>query len=70
MKKILNIFDTRIMIWFHYILLTGGLFISFYLGEKYLNLSNLSTVQMFIYWFLTISIIDQLIHSKYVLNVD
>lgn len=70
MRKIFGIFDTRFLIWFHYVLLTGGLFAAFYLGEKFIGLSKLNNWQMFIFWFLVLSITDQLIHSKYILNVD
>ena len=68
MKKIFGIFDTRIMIWFHYVILTGVLFAGFYIGEIYFNLSHLNTGQMFFYWFLVLSIGDQLIH--WFLGVD
>lgn len=68
MKKIFGIFDQRPLIWFHYILLVGALFVGFYFGEAYLNLSNLSTLKMFIFWFAVLSISDQLIHK--IIGVD
>lgn len=68
MVKILGIFDKRPLIWFHYVLLVGALFGGFYLGEHFFNLSKLTTIQMFIFWFIVLSISDQLIH--YLLGVD
>lgn len=68
MKKIFGIFDRRPLIWFHYVLLVGALFGGFYLGQTYFNLSNLSTLKMFIYWFVILSISDQLIHR--IIGVD
>lgn len=62
MGKIFNIFSDDWAIWGHYILLVGILFLGFYIGQAYFNLSNLSTMKMFIYWFVVISIGDQLIH--------
>ena len=67
-RKIFGIFSTNLLIWFHYILLVGALFGGFYLGESYLNLSKLTTIQMFIFWFVVLSISDQLIHK--ILRVD
>jgi hypothetical protein len=52
-------------VWVHYLLLTGMLFAGFYLGDKYLNLSSLTTWQMFIFWFFVIVISDRLIHKYY-----
>jgi len=68
MAKIFGIFDRRPLIWFHYVLLVGALFGGFYLGQTYFNLSNLSTMKMFIYWFVVLSISDQLIHQ--IIGVD
>lgn len=70
MEKLLGIFDTRIMIWFHYAVLVGGLFLGFYVGEHFFNLSKLGYLGMFLFWFVWVSVTDQLIHSKYLLNVD
>jgi len=70
MKKLFDIFDTRLMIWFHYVLLVGALFVGFYIGDRYFNLSNLGFIGMFIFWYIVVSLSDQLIHSKYILNVD
>lgn len=70
MDKIFGIFSKNPMIWFHYILLVGALFLGFYIGDRYFNLSGLSTFYMFIFWYIVVSISDQLIHSKYILNVD
>jgi len=57
-----KIFSRDIWIWIHYILLVFALFGGFYIGQEYFNLNNLSTFKMFIYWFIVISISDQLIH--------
>lgn len=70
MGKIFGIFDTRIIIWVHYLILVGGLFLGFYIGETFFNLSKLSYLGMFIFWFVWVSFSDQLIHSKYILNTD
>lgn len=51
--------------WIHYLLLTGVLFLSFYLGESHLNLSSLKTWQMFIFWFAVLVIGDRAIHRYY-----
>lgn len=66
--KILGIFDRRPLIWFHYILLIGILFLSHYIGTLYFNLDSQSYTFMAIWYFLWISIGDQLIH--YILGVD
>jgi hypothetical protein len=68
MEKLLGIFDKRIKIWFHYVLLVGALFGGFYLGESFFNLSKLNTFQMFIFWYIILSVSDQLIH--YLIGVD
>ena len=67
-KKILGIFSTNKLIWFHYALLVGAAFLGFYLGEQFLNLSTFSNTQMFIFWFVVLSISDQIIHK--ILGVD
>jgi hypothetical protein len=58
----IGIFDKRPLIWFHYVLLVGAMFVGFYFGEAYLNLSQLNPFQMFIFWYIIVSISDQLIH--------
>ncbi len=68
MKKILNIFDTRTLIWFHYFLLIGILFLSHYVGNLYFDLDKQSYLYMGIYYYIWISIGDQLIHK--ILGVD
>jgi len=67
-KKIFGIFDTRSLIWFHYMLLVGALFLFHEIGVKLFDLDNNGYFYMFIYYFLVISISDQLIH--YILGVD
>jgi hypothetical protein len=68
MAKIWGLFDRRPMIWFHYVLLVGAMFGGFYLGERYLGLSGLTTAQMFIFWYVVVSISDQIIHK--IIGVD
>lgn len=68
MSKIFGIFDRRPLIWFHYVLLVGALFVGFYAGEAYFGLSKLSPTEMFIFWFIVLSISDQLIHR--IIGVD
>jgi hypothetical protein len=63
-----KLFSREPLIWFHYVLLVGAMFGGFYLGEKYLVLSNQSTLWMFVFWFIVVSVSDQIIH--YVLGVD
>lgn len=75
--KLFNIFDTRILIWFHYVLL------SFIVGGVLYFIPRTSIIfikpffdylswnfGIFIILFIALSISDQLIHSKYILNVD
>ena len=69
-KKIFGIFTTDGKHLFHYVLLTVGLFIGFYLGERIINLSELNFIWMFVFWLVVIYVADQLIHSKYLLNFD
>lgn len=68
MKKILGIFDKRPLIWFHYVLLVGVLFGGYYLGEYLFSLSSVSNWIMFLWFYIVISIGDQLIH--FILGVD
>lgn len=67
-KKIFGIFDKRPLIWFHYVLLVGVLFSGYYLGEFLFDLSTTSWYIMFIWFFVVISIGDQIIHK--ILSVD
>jgi len=73
-SKILGIFDRRPIIWFHYVLLTGVLFLAFFSLNKFgiVNMSaSLSTekwILLFVWYFLFIGIGDQLIHK--LLGVD
>jgi hypothetical protein len=62
-KKIFGIFTTDKLQLIHYILLTGALFLGFYFGETYLNLSKLSLSGMFIFWLAVIYLSDQIIHK-------
>lgn len=73
-KKILGIFDRRPLIWFHYVLLTGILFGAFFLAS-YSGIVNMNSelttgkwILLYFWYFLFISIGDQLIHK--VLGVD
>lgn len=67
-KKILGIFDRRPLIWFHYVLLIGVLFGGYYLGDLIFNLSNIEWYYMAVWFFVVLSVSDQLIHR--VLGVD
>lgn len=68
-NKFLGIFDKRPLIWFHYVLLVGALFGGFYLGDFLIpNFSQLNIGLMFVFWYLVISISDQLIHA--IIGVD
>lgn len=67
-KRILGIFDKRPLIWGHYMLLAGVLLLMRYVGVKYLELDTKGNFYIFIYYFLVISISDQLIH--HLLKVD
>jgi hypothetical protein len=61
MKKIFGIFDRRLLIWFHYVLLTLVV-ISLYYPKQF------PTLNLFILLFLILSISDQIIHK--ILGVD
>ena len=63
MKKTFGIFDTRPLIWFHYVLLTGVIigFFGMFFGMK-------MTFHNSVLLYLTISISDQIIHK--ILGVD
>ena len=73
-KKFLGIFSKKPLIWFHYVLLTGVLFGAFFLAVKfglvnqYQPLPTKLWLELFGWYFLFISIGDQLIHA--VLRVD
>jgi len=68
MKKLFGIFDKRPLIWFHYVLLTGGLFGLHYLGDILFKLDTQAWYYMFIFYFLGLALTDQLIHA--VIRVD
>lgn len=63
MKKILGIFDKRPLIWFHYILLIMILFASYYSGAYLININETKWYIMFTWFFIWVSIGDQLIHN-------
>lgn len=66
--KFLGIFDKRPLIWFHYVLLTGILFIAFFsasmLGivNQFQQLPPTTWVILFVWYFLFITIGDTIIH--------
>lgn len=73
-KKLLGIFSKNPLIWFHYILLVGVLFVAFF-GLNYLGIvqmdSELSVqkwIVLFIWYYAFISIGDQIIHK--IIGVD
>ena len=67
-KKIYGILDRRPLIWFHYVLLVGILFLSHYAGNTYFDLDNKTYIFMAIWYYIWISVGDQLIHK--ILGVD
>jgi len=67
-KKILGIFSKEPLIWFHYVLLIGVLFLAYYIGDYLINLSTASWYIMAVWFYLFISIGDQIIHK--ILGVD
>lgn len=67
-KKILGIFDRRPLIWFHYVLLLGVLYGGWYLGDFILGESFIKLPIMLAWFYIFISIGDQLIHK--ILGVD
>lgn len=67
-KKLFGIFDKRPLIWFHYVLLVGVLFASYFTGDYLINLNSKSYFIMAIWFYAWISIGDQLIHK--ILGVD
>ncbi len=67
-KKLFGFLDKRPMIWFHYVLLLGVLFASWYTGD-FLFQENFTKLWLMSVWFYAwISIGDQLIHC--VIGVD
>ena len=74
-KKFWGEFSKEPLIWFHYVLLTGVLFLAFF-SASWLGIVNMTTQQLppttwiilFIWYFLFISLGDQIIH--YILKVD
>ena len=74
-KKLFGILDRRPLIWVHYIVLSLIVVMAMYLKVAGFSFSG-STVNLiemgkdFVYYFLVISLSDQLIHSKYILNTD
>jgi hypothetical protein len=67
-RKILGIFDKRPLIWFHYVLLVGALYGSWYLGDYLFKESFIEWYIMLPFFFITLSVADQLIHK--ILKVD
>lgn len=67
-KKILGIFDRRITIWIHYIILVISSYLIFKITEIYSDINSWGILRMFIFWFIVISILDQIIHK--ILGVD
>lgn len=67
-KKFLGIFSKNPMIWLHYVILTGALFGGYYLGDYLFNLSYTEWYWMALWFFVVISVSDQLIHK--ILGVD
>lgn len=61
-KKLFGIFDRRPLIWGHYMLLVGALFFWHYVGNSLFQLDTKNYFYMFIYYFMTLSVSDQLIH--------
>jgi len=46
----------------HIILIVIGLFLFFYIGESFFNLSELNIIWMFVFWFVAVYISDRLAH--------
>ena len=67
-KKILGIFDRRPLIWFHYVLLVLAVYGAFILGEALFKVSEWGIVPMLLFWFVALSVSDQIIHV--LLGVD
>lgn len=67
-EKVFGWIDARPLIWVHYVLLVGLLFLGFYVGDAILQLSQQNLLGMFFFWLVLIGFGDQAIH--YVLKVD
>jgi hypothetical protein len=61
-KKLFGFFYKDLWLQFHYVMLTAGLFFAYFLGDKFIDLTNLSPIKMFIFWLISIALIDQFIH--------
>jgi hypothetical protein len=68
-SKFLGIFSKKPIVWFHYLLLTGVLFLAFF-SLSWVGIVNMVTplsltkwVILFIWYFAFISIGDQIIHK-------
>lgn len=68
MKKLFGLFDKRWKIWFHYVLLVLLLFPEYFLGRTIFGNSFNNFFIMFIWFFVFLSLGDQLIHK--ILGVD
>ena len=66
-KKFLKIFDYRPKYLGHLFLIVSLLFFGFYVGDKYLNLSEISPISQFIFWFIVLYFSDSI--SEYILGV-
>jgi hypothetical protein len=69
MSKFLGFINTKPKIILHYPILTAFLFLGFYLGEQFLSLSNLSIIEMFVFWTIVLLISDNIIHT-YIIKED
>ena len=67
-NKILGIFDKRPLIWFHYVLLLGVLYLSYYIGDLIFKEKFLGIWLMLSWFYIWISLGDQIIHK--IINVD
>jgi len=47
----------------HYVILTILLFVSFFIGDNYFNLSDLDRIEMFIFWLIALFISDKITHK-------
>lgn len=66
--RIKTIFDNKLEVYFHYLILTAFLFFAFYVGDYFLDIGNIAPFWMFVYWFAVITFSDQII--KYVLRTN
>lgn len=51
--------------WIHYAIDTVALFVGFYLGDKFIHLSQLNLWQMYLFWFFVVVTSDRLVHKYY-----